>query len=152
MSVEIRKANAGDLPSILAVDESAEREERRYDYISRAIRGEHDRSVLVLILDEELVGFTVSGEFFGHPFLELIATSPSLRRRGVASALMTNLEAAIEGDRIFVSANESNIIMRQLLIKRGYRVSGMVENLDPSDPEIFFVVFKSAIDAQIASE
>lgn len=152
MSVEIRAANAADLRSILAVDESAEREERRYDYISRAIRGEHERSVLVLILDEELVGFTVSGDFFGHPFLELIATSPGLRRRGVASALLANLEAAIEGDRMFVSANESNDIMRQLLVKRGYRVSGMVENLDPGDPEIFFVIFKSAIDAQIASD
>ena len=152
MSVEIRAANAADLRSILAVDESAEREERRYDYISRAIRGEHERSVLVLILDEELVGFTVSGDFFGHPFLELIATSPGLRRRGGASALLANLEAAIEGDRMFVSANESNDIMRQLLVKRGYRVSGMVENLDPGDPEIFFVIFKSAIDAQIASD
>ena len=122
MSVEIRPANLADLPSILAVDESAEREERRYDYISRAIRGEHGRSVLVLFLDEEPVGFTVTGEFFGHPFLELIATSPSVRRRGVASALMVNLEAAIEGDRMFVSTNESNDIMRQLLVKRGYRL------------------------------
>ena len=74
MSVEIRAANSADLSSILSVDESAEREERRYDYISRAIRGEHGRSVLVLLLDEEMVGFTVTGEFFGHPFLELIAT------------------------------------------------------------------------------
>lgn len=152
MSVEIRAANAADLSSILSVDESAEREERRYDYISRAIRGEHGRSVLVLLLDEEMVGFTVTGEFFGHPFLELIATSASVWRRGVASALMAKLETSIEGDRMFVSANESNDIMRQLLVKRGYRVSGMVEDLDPGDPEIFFVIFKSAIDAQIAGD
>ena len=65
---------------------------------------------------------------------------------------MANLETAIEGDRMFVSANESNDIMRQLLVKRGYRVSGMVEDLDPGDPEIFFVIFKSAIDAQIAGD
>ena len=149
MSVEVRPATLADLRHILAVDESAEREERRYDYISGALRGDQGRSVTVLILDDDLVGFAVMGEFFGHPFLELIASSPQVRRQGVASALMTNIEAGIIDDRMFVSANESNEAMRQLLIKRGYRVSGMVENLDPGDPEIFFVIFKAFIDAQI---
>lgn len=149
MSVEVRPATLADLPYILAADETAEREERRYDYISGAIGGDHGRSIKVLILDDELVGFAVMGEFFGHPFLELIATSPHVRRRGVASALMANLEVNLQDDRMFVSTNESNDIMRQLLVKRGYRVSGMVENLDPGDPELFFVIFKSFIDTQI---
>ena len=62
---------------------------------------------------------------------------------------MANIEAGFEGDRLFVSTNESNATMRELLVRRGYRVSGMVENLDPDDPELFFVIFKSAIDAQV---
>jgi len=149
MSVEIRPAQPPDLGDILKVDAMAEVEERRYDYISRALRGEHGRDVRVLLLDDVLAGFAVMGEFFGHPFLELVATAPEHRRIGVASALMANIEAELENDRLFVSCNESNDVMRRLLAKRGYKVSGMVENLDPGDPELFFVIFKTMIDAQI---
>ena len=149
MSVEIRLATLSDVPDILRVDAMAEREERRYDYISRAIQGDMGRTIKVLILDGRLTAFAVLGEFFGHPFLELIATTGNRRRMGIASALLSNIEIALEDDRFFVSANESNIIMRDLLVKRGYRITGMVENLDPDDPEIFFVIFKAVIDAQI---
>jgi len=149
MSVEIRFATLEDVPDILRVDPLAEREERRYDYISRAIQGEMSRTVKVYILDGRLVAVSVLGDFFGHPFLELIATAPNRRRMGIASALLADIETSLDDDRFFVSANESNTVMRDLLVRRGYRVTGMVENLDPDDPEIFFVIFKAAIDAQI---
>ncbi len=149
MSVEIRPATAADLKAILDIDPVAEVEERRHDYVSLAMRGHHSRDVRVLIIDEELVGYAIMGEFFGHPFLERIVTAEPHRRRGVAAALMANIEVGIDGDRLFVSTNESNETMRELLVKRGYRVSGMVENLDPGDPELFFVIFKSVIDAQV---
>jgi len=109
--------------------------------------------VRVLLVDAELVGFAVVGEFFGHPFLERIATHPEHRRLGVAQALMTNLEieflAHPGGDRLFVSTNESNTPMRTLLVKRGFKVSGVVENLDVGDPELFFVKFKDDLDLDI---
>lgn len=149
MSVEIRPAAASDLKQILDIDPVAAREERRQDYMTLAIRGHHGRDVRVLVIDDELVGYAVMGEFFGHPFLERIVTAEPQRRRGVASALMANIEIGFDGDRLFVSTNESNQTMRELLVKRGYRVSGMVENLDPGDPELFFVIFKSVIEAQI---
>ena len=149
MSVEIRFATLGDVPDILRVDPMAEREERRYDYISNAIRGEMGRTVKVILLDGKVAGVGVLGEFFGHPFLELIATAPNRRRMGIASALLSNIETSLDDDRFFVSANESNTVIRDLLVRRGYRVTGMVENLDPDDPEIFYVIFKAAIDAQI---
>jgi len=137
MSVEIRFATLTDVPEILRIDTIAEREERRYDYISNAIRGEMGRTVKVLFVEGRMTAFAVIGEFFGHPFLELIATNPSYRRMGIASALISNLEAELVDDRFFVSANESNTVMRDLLVGRGYRITGMVENLDPDDPEIF---------------
>ena len=149
MSVEIRAAAPQDLKAILDMDPIADREERRHDYVSKAMRGEHGRDVRVLVIDDELVGYAIMGEFFGHPFLERIATATAHRRRGVASAILANIEVGFDGDRLFASTNESNETMRELLVKRGYRVSGMVENLDPGDPEIFFVIFKAAIDAQI---
>ena len=153
MAVEIRRATAADLSEILRADAIAERDERRHDYVSGAIRGEMGRAVRVLLVDAELIGFAVMGEFFGHPFLERIATHPEHRRLGVAQALMTNLEieflAHPGGDRLFVSTNESNTPMRTLLVKRGYKVSGVVENLDVGDPELFFVKFKDDLDLDI---
>lgn len=149
MSVEIRLATLNDVPEIVRLDALAEREERRYDYITGAIQGEMGRTVKVLLIDGKLAGVAVMGAFFGHPFLELIATAPNRRRMGVASALLSNIEVELDDDRFFVSANESNTIIRDLLVRRGYRVTGMVENLDPDDPEIFYVIFKVAIDAQI---
>ncbi len=146
MGVQLRPAVIGDLKAILDMDPVADREERRHDYISRSIRGEHGRDVRVLIVDDELIGYAIMGEFFGHPFLERISTAEPQRRRGVASALMANIERSFEGDRMFVSTNESNETMRELLVRRGYRVSGMVENLDPGDPEIVYVKFRAAGD------
>ena len=149
MSVEIRPASNGDLPAILDIDPVARREERRHDYVSRALAGDRGMDVRVLVLDGEIAGFAIMAEFFGHPFLERIYTSERFLRRGVAGALMANIEGGFEGDRFFVSCNESNQAMRTLLVARGYRVSGMVENLDPGDPELFFVIFRDALDAAI---
>lgn len=149
MNFEFRLATLADVPEILLLDPMAEREERRYDYVSRSIQGDMGRSVNVLMLDGMIAAFSVVGEFFGHPFLELIATAPNRRRLGVASTLLSHIETGIDDDRLFVSASESNTIMRDLLIQRGYRITGMVENLDPNDAEIFFVIFKVFIDAQL---
>ena len=153
MSVEIRRATAADVKYICEADPVADRDERRHDYVSGAVRGDMARQVRVLLVDEELVGFAVVGEFFGHPFLERIATHARHQRLGVANALMANLEIEVlahpAGDRLFVSTNESNDPMRTLLAKRGYRVSGVVENLDAGDPELFFVKFKDDLDLDI---
>ena len=149
MSVSIHPATTGDLAAILALDPVARREERRHDYMSRAIAGDRGMEVRVLVLDDQVAGYAVIAEFFGHPFLERICTGETYFRRGVASALMANIEAGFEGDRLFGSCNESNKAMRTLLVGRGYKVSGVVENLDPGDPELFFVVFRDALDAAI---
>lgn len=142
MTLEIRPATHDDLSGILRADEVAVREERRHDYVSGAISGVMGREVKVLTSDGTLMGYSITGEFFGYPFLERIFTEPEERRRGVATTIMTNLELEFLGDRLFVSTNESNTPMRTLLVKRGYRVSGMIENLDPGDPELIFVLFR----------
>jgi len=153
MSVEIRHATAADVKYICEADPIADRDERRHDYVSGAVRGEMGRGVRVLEVDGELMGYAVMGEFFGHPFLERIATHTAHQRLGVAQALLANLEVEFlahpGGDRMFVSTNESNDPMRTLLAKRGYKVSGVVENLDPGDPELFFVKFKADLDLEL---
>ncbi|MCI3132320.1 GNAT family N-acetyltransferase [Phenylobacterium aquaticum] len=149
MSVEIRIGTSADLAAIIAIDPAMGIAERRHDYLSKALAGFGGSSVKVLVLDGQIAGFAIMSEFFGHPFLERITTAENRRRAGVASALMTHIEMGIDDDRMFVSTNESNEVMRTLLAARNYKVSGVVENLDPGDPELFFVIFKTDIDAAI---
>jgi GNAT superfamily N-acetyltransferase len=92
------------------------------------------------VADGEPVGFAiVSRHFFAFPFVDLLVVSEAARRGGVGSALMAHCAANHQADRIFTSTNESNAPMRALLAKAGWTPSGQVDNLDPGDPELFFV-------------
>lgn len=85
----------------------------------------------------------VSKRFFSRPFVELLGIDPAWRGRGVGTELMAHCEAAHDGDALFTSTNQSNAAMRALLAKAGYKPSGVIENLDPGDPELVFVKFRS---------
>jgi GNAT superfamily N-acetyltransferase len=88
----------------------------------------------------EPVGFAiVSRHFFAFPFVDLLVVNEAERRGGIGSALMAHCAASHDADRIFTSTNESNAPMRALLAKAGWTPSGQVDNLDPGDPELFFV-------------
>jgi|SRR5580658_4065724 GNAT superfamily N-acetyltransferase len=90
------------------------------------------------------LGFAiVSRHFYGFPFVDLLVVAEAARRHGVGLALMAQCEADHDADRIFTSTNESNASMRRLLAKADWSVSGVVENLDPGDPELVFVKFRA---------
>jgi GNAT superfamily N-acetyltransferase len=90
------------------------------------------------------IGFAVvTRHFFGFPFIDLLVVAETARRHGTGSALMAKCEADHDADRIFTSTNESNAPMRRLLAKADWSVSGVIENLDPGDPELVFVKFRS---------
>jgi GNAT superfamily N-acetyltransferase len=89
------------------------------------------------------IGFAiVTRHFYGFPFVDLLVVAEAERRRGVGEALMAKCEAEHDADRIFTSTNESNAPMRRLLAKADWSVSGVIENLDPGDPELVFVKFR----------
>jgi len=88
-------------------------------------------------------GFAVvTRHFFGFPFVDLLLVAEEARRGGVGLALMDHCERSHDADRIFTSTNESNAPMRRLLAKADWSVSGVIENLDPGDPELVFVKFR----------
>lgn len=142
MTLSVRPAAPPDLDAVCALDAQAATDTGRRTWLTAAVHGEKGRIATVAVQDGEIVGLVVVGEFFGHPFVELLRASPAHRRQGVASLLMDAVEARSRGDRVFVSTNESNTAMRTLLIDRDYKVSGVVENLDASGPELFFVKFR----------
>jgi len=96
-----------------------------------------------LVARGRTVGFAiVTRHFFGFPFVDLLMVADPERRGGVGSALMEQCERSHDADRIFTSTNESNAPMRRLLAKADWSVSGVIENLDPGDPELVFVKFR----------
>lgn len=93
--------------------------------------------------DGVVTGFAIaSHHFFARPFVDLLVVADDRRRLGIGTALMGACEAAHDDDRMFTSTNESNAPMRALLAQAGWQVSGVVENLDPGDPELVFVKFR----------
>lgn len=139
MGLSVRLADATDLDAILAIDPAAARDAERRQWLARALTVGRGHVVWLALVDDAPAGFAVMGEFFSNPFLELIVTAETLRRRGVASALMAVIEMTDAGRKIFVSTNRSNAAMQALLTARGYVPAGQVDHLDPGDPELFFV-------------
>jgi GNAT superfamily N-acetyltransferase len=128
---QIRVANAADIPSILAVEDSGGRE----GFVRRAVM---ESRTLVSQIDEDIVGFCVGASFFGFDFLELLFVAASHRRQGIGSALVEAWEERAQSAKLFTSTNSSNVAMQRMCERMGYMRSGVIENLDEGDPELVF--------------
>ena len=97
-------------------------------------------SLIAETADSRPAGYAiVSRRFFSRPFIELLAVAPDFRRAGVGGALLKACAAAFEAETLFTSTNRSNEPMQALLAKTGFEPSGIIENLDPDDPELVYV-------------
>jgi ribosomal protein S18 acetylase RimI-like enzyme len=134
--VTIRPAVRTDLDQISWMDA-----ESRSDQSHRAtIEGAICREECLVALDGPTpLGFGVMNhEFFGRGFVLLIYVDAAHRRRHIATCLLDEFERRCKTNQIFASANLSNLAMQALLTARGYALSGIVQDLDPGDPEIFY--------------
>ena len=135
-SIIIRDANYSDRDGILAIDEIAQCEQERIDFIDRALD-----SATCLVADNNgtVIAYGVlEYSFFGNGFVSMVYVAKSARRRGVGRSLMRALANQCKTSKLFTSTNESNSAMRALLATLGYVPSGVIENLDPGDPELVF--------------
>jgi GNAT superfamily N-acetyltransferase len=98
------------------------------------------RTCFVATCEGEMAGFAVFDYSFFHlGFLSLLFVLPQYRRQGVASALMAFLEQNCATPKLFTSTNLSNLPMQSLLVRRGYRLAGVIHYLDEGDPELVYV-------------
>jgi GNAT superfamily N-acetyltransferase len=135
-AVAIRSAGAADVEAVAALDrEAATGRERLADLQAALVE---DR-LLVAEREGEIVGYAIHGRFFEFDFIELLVVRPRYRRTGVATALVAGIESRSRTGKLFTSTNRSNIAMQRLCAHLGYLPSGVVENLDDGDPELFFV-------------
>ncbi|MCU0088474.1 GNAT family N-acetyltransferase [Pseudomonas koreensis] len=144
MSRQFRRAGPGDIESLLKIDPVAEKDSCRREYITRAVRAEECWVVCEADDPGAPLGYgCLDRSFFGEWFIPLVVVSSANRRYGVGRQIVSGLEQHAGAEKIFTSTNTSNSPMRQMLTNLGYQHSGMVENLDPEDPELIFVKFLS---------
>ena len=135
-TIIIRDANYSDRGAILAIDEIAQCEQERIDFIDRVL---DSATCLVADSNGTVIAYGVlEYSFFGNGFVSMVYVAKSARRRGVGRSLMRVLANQCRTSKLFTSTNESNSAMRALLATLGYVPSGVIENLDPDDPELVF--------------
>jgi ribosomal protein S18 acetylase RimI-like enzyme len=137
----VRPATDNDLDAVLACDVRAVGDPARVDLLRRAV-AEH--RCLVAGPGDAIVGYVVTApaSFLGRDFVELLVVRADARRAGTGRMLLRAAAEAAGTDQVFTSTNESNVPMRSLLERDGWRFSGQLDGLDPGDPELVFFTFR----------
>ncbi|PWE41109.1 GNAT family N-acetyltransferase [Pseudomonas prosekii] len=140
MRWQIRQAVLSDFRWLVRVDSLAENDDDRRTQIAIAI-SKGQCWVACDAGDPAVpVGYgCLDKSFFGEWFVPLVIVSNAHRRCGIGRKIIAHLEHCSSATKIFTSTNMSNTPMRQLLAQLGYQSSGVVENLDPGDPELIFM-------------
>ncbi|MEX2208323.1 MAG: GNAT family N-acetyltransferase [Myxococcota bacterium] len=137
--MQIRPAARDDLDEMVAADGAASGNPGRRELLRGAIA---DGNALVAVASGAIAGYAVlEHSFYGNAFLALLVVRTDARRRGYGSALLRAAEARARTPKLFTSTNASNRAMQALLDAAGYERSGVIENLDPGDPEFVYVRF-----------
>lgn len=135
----VRAAGEEDADQILAFDEIAQGDPGRRDFIRRVVSA----GTCYVAIDEARVrGYAVFDyTFFEQGFVALLYVSATARRHRVGSVLMQYLEDLCESPKLFTSTNLSNHPMQRLLARLGYKLSGVIHDLDEGDPELIYVKY-----------
>ena len=132
----VRLAVNTDIEQILALDSSAQTDQSRRAFILSAV---DDSECFVAEGNGVLLGYGVMNYgFFDRGFVRTIYVDTAYRRSRVATRLFEEFEERCKSTRIFTSTNLSNLPMQAFLVSRGYVLSGVVQDLDEGDPEMFY--------------
>jgi N-acetylglutamate synthase-like GNAT family acetyltransferase len=135
--ISIRLAGESDLGAILALDAPAAPHEATLARLAKWISAGQFHIAQV---DGLIVGYGVLTEnFFGSGFVEALMVGASHRRQAVGTAIMRHFLVSCPTPKLWTSTNLSNLPMQRLLAKEGFTLSGVVDNIDPGDPELFYL-------------
>ena len=136
----IEVATLEQMDELCIIDQEVIGNYSRKDTIINAIQ---DKRCLIQRTDSTIAGFLIfTTDFFECSFISLIIVKPSVRRKGVASALLGYFVDHAPTSKIFSSTNRSNKPMQKVFDLTGFKKSGYIENLDDGDPEIIYFKMK----------
>ena len=134
--MRIREARPADRDPLIALDHLAAVDPARAGFIDRAIAS---GACVVLASSEQVLGYGVlEYSFFSNGFISMLYIAASARRQGLGSALLEALASRCRTAKLFTSTNASNFPMRALLLRAGFVESGVIDHLDPGDPECVY--------------
>ena len=140
--VALRRAQPGDLASIMSIEATSFRRPWRLETFS-SLLDRPDTSVLVATLDRSVVGYAVLTLQAGDAELANLAVDPGHRRRGIASALLRGCLETLRdhGERwVFLAARASNEAAAGLYGAFGFQEIGRHAGYyqDPTEDAVIF--------------
>ena len=94
--------------------------------------------VFVAERGEEILGYiTLDTSFYERPFLRYLYIRSDHRRKGIGEQFMDFIESKCRGKRVFSSTESDNLAMLLLFEKKGYKLSGWIENLQERAEVVF---------------
>jgi ribosomal protein S18 acetylase RimI-like enzyme len=135
-TVTLRTATPEDFSGIRFVDPLLRADPER----ARLIRSSLTAGECVVATDaDDVVAFAILNySFFGQGFVPLLVVSVSIRRQGIATQLLAEIERRCVKTKLYLSTNRSNAAALYLFEKCGFVQSGRIENLDLDDDELVF--------------
>jgi len=147
MPIEIRKADADDIPALAGIDTTVPVDPNRARYIERMVRA---GQTWVAAENERIEGYAVLNQsFFSRPTIDMLMVSAERRRTGIGLHLIKSLEEHVSYGELWTSTNASNLPMLRLLSRLGYILTGYVSNLDPDDTELIFYKSLTVADKSV---
>jgi GNAT superfamily N-acetyltransferase len=136
--MQIREATLADRDNIIALDHLAQLEPGRVEFIDRILQS---ATCLVMEDDGAVIAYAVlEYTFYDNGFASMLYVAEPERRRGIGRNLMEAIKSFCKTQKLFTSTNASNKPMQQLLSSLGYVRSGVIDNLDPGDPELVYML------------
>lgn len=133
--MKIRKAKTDDIDRLKQIDHLSY-QPARASFVERAVSS---GTAWVVVVKSEVVAYAVlNHSYFERPTIAMLMVDSHQRRTGIGNRLVEYLEQICDGPEIWTSTNLSNTPMQRLLVKRGYHLTGFIDNLDPGDPELFY--------------
>ena len=132
-----RTSTYSDAEKIIALDQTAQKQRRRANFIHRSVAS---RQCFVAVVDDGVVGYGVlEHSFFENGLVSMLFVDPQFRRRGIGSGLLRYMERECKTEKLFTLSTESDLTMRGLLEKLGYQRSGLIENLSDGQPNLIYL-------------
>jgi ribosomal protein S18 acetylase RimI-like enzyme len=141
----IRQASQADIDVICAFDHIAQSSSPRRKFIRRSVDSD---SCFVIETRKQVAGYIVlEYSFYEEGFISMLYIHPEYRHQGAGEMLMRHVEPVCQTAKLFASTNLSNHPMQSLFTKLGYKLSGVIHDLDEGDPELVYVKYVGEVQA-----
>lgn len=141
--IEIRLAKEDDLGALLNIDSVVRAESSRKEEIAGWIKKEE---CFVAEKNGKIVGYAaLNYTFFRRGFVDMLMVGEEYRGQRIGESLLRYLSGVCRTDTLWTSTNFSNKPMQKLLERMGFKITGIIDNLDEGDPEMVFYIKTSKL-------